>query len=74
MEKICSRHTVKPRLEAHMDMILCEEHRLDSTTDITTALFIYIIDNVMVLSDLVESSGYYSKTLPKGSRPYAPLD
>ena len=34
-------HTVKPRPEAHMDMILFEEHRLDSTTtDITTALFI----------------------------------
>ena len=62
-----------------MDMILFEgsvfeEHRLDSTTtDITTALF-YIIDNVIVLSDLVESSGYSSKTLQKGSCPYAPLD
>ena len=37
--------TVKPRLEAHMDIwsfVKCfEEHRLDSTTtDITTALFI----------------------------------
>ena len=35
---------VKPRLEAHMDMIFLkcfEEHRLDSTTTyITTALFI----------------------------------
>ena len=44
-----------------MDMILLvfEEHQLDSTTtDITTALLIYIIDNVIVLSDLVESSGY----------------
>ena len=35
---------------------------------------IYIIDNVIVLSDLVESSGYSSKTLQKGSYPYAPLD
>ena len=35
---------------------------------------IYIIDNVIVLSDLVESSGYSSKTLQKGSCPYAPLD
>ena len=35
---------------------------------------IYIIDNVIVLSDLVESSGYSSKTLQKGSWPYAPLD
>ena len=29
---------------------------------------------VIVLSDLVESSGYSSKTLKKGSCPYAPLD
>ena len=50
-----------------------EEHRLDSTTtDITTAYL--IIDNVIVLSDLVESSGYSSKTLKKGSCPNAPLD
>ena len=34
---------------------------------------IYIIDNVIVLSDLVESSGYSSKTLQTGSCPYAPL-
>ena len=71
-------HTVKPRPEAHMDMTLFksvfEEHRLDSTTTyITTALF-FIIDNVIVLSDLVESSGYSSKTLQKGSCPYAPLN
>ena len=33
-----------------------------------------IIDNVIVLSDLVESSGYSSKTLQKGSCPYAALD
>ena len=33
-----------------------------------------MIDNVIVLSDLVESSGYSSKTLQKGSCPYAPLD
>ena len=64
-------NTVKPRPEAHMDMILFEEHRLDSTTtDITMAL----LDNVIVLSNLVESSGYSSKTLQKGSCPYAPLD
>ena len=51
-----------------------KEHRLDSTTtDITTALF-KLPDNVIVLSDLVESSGYSSKTLQKGSCPYAPLD
>ena len=36
---------------------------------------IYIIDNdIIVLSDLVESSGYSSKTLQKGSCQYAPLD
>ena len=50
-----------------MDMILFEEHRLDSTTDITTALF--IIDNVIVLSHLVESSQYSSNTLKKESYP-----
>ena len=33
-----------------------------------------IIDNVIVLSDLVESSGYSSKTLQNGSCQYAPLD
>ena len=35
-----------------------------------------IIDNVIILhvSDLVESSGYSSKTLKKGPCPYAPLD
>ena len=35
---------------------------------------IYIIDNVIVLSDLVESSRHSSKTLQTGSCPYAPLD
>ena len=41
MEQHISHNTVKPLPEAHMDMILFEEHRLDSTTtDITTALFI----------------------------------
>ena len=35
---------------------------------------IYIIDNVIVPSDLVESSGYSSKKLLKGSCPYPPLD
>ena len=34
----------------------------------------YSLDNVIVLSDIVESSGYSSKTLQKGSCPYAPLD
>ena len=35
---------------------------------------IYIIYNFIVLSDLVESSGYSSKTLQKGPCPYASLD
>ena len=68
-------NTVKPRPEAHMDMILFEvfwstwfhNNRYYNGT-------IYIIVNVIVLSDLVESSGYSSKTLQKGSCPYAPLD
>ena len=34
---------------------------------------IHIIHNVIVLSDLVESSGYSSKTLQKGSCPYMRL-
>jgi len=33
-----------------------------------------MIDNVIVLSGLVESSGYSSKTLQNGSCPYGPLD
>ena len=68
--------TVKPRPEPHMDMIRFEvfwrastwfHNRYYNST-------IYFIDNVIVLSDLVESSGYSSKTLQKGSCPYAPLD
>ena len=63
-----------------MDMILFEAFlkSIDlnsTTTDITTALVI-IIDNAIVLFDLVESSGYSSKTLQKRSCPYyaSPLD
>ena len=59
-------HTVKPRPEAHMDMILFEVF-LKSIDLIPNNRYyngtIYIIDNVIVLSDLVESSGYSSKTL-----------
>ena len=71
------QNTVKPRPEAHMDMILFEVF-LKSTDlipqqQILYNATIYIIDNVIVLSDLVESSGYSSKTLKKGC-PYAPLD
>ena len=70
-------NTVKPRPEAHMDMIFFEVF-LKSIDLIPQNRYyngtIYIIDNVIVLSDLVESSGYSSKTLQKGSCPYAPLD
>ena len=69
-------HTVKPRPEAHMDMILFEVF-LKSIDLIQNNRYyngtIYIIDNVIVLSDHVESSGYASKTLKKGSCPYASL-
>ena len=56
-----------------MDMILFEVF-LKSIHDLIPQQQIYyngtIIDNVIVLSDLVESSGYSSKTLQKGSCPY----
>ena len=46
-------HTVKPRPEVYMDMILLktvfEEHRLDSTT---TDIYAIDIDTVIVLSDV----------------------
>ena len=62
-----------------MDMILFqlvfEEHRLDSTTaDITTALLIVYIMSLYYLILWNQDSGYSSKTLQKGSCPYAPLD
>ena len=69
--------TVKPRPEAHMDMILLKCFWRASTWFHHNRYYnvtIYIIDNVIVLSDLVESSGYSSKTLQKGSCSYAPLD
>ena len=73
--KICTAYTVKPRPEVHMDMILFEVF-LKSIELIPPQQIlqgtIYFIDNVIVLSDLVESSGYSSKTLQKGSCPYAP--
>ena len=62
---MCEWHTVKPRPEAHMDMILFEVFL--KSNNIYYNGTIYIIDNVIVLSDLVESSGYSSKTLQKGS-------
>ena len=56
-----STHTVKPRPEAHMDMILFEVFLksiyLIPKQHILQWHYIYIIDNVIVLSDLVESSG-----------------
>ena len=69
--------TVKPRPEAHMDMVLLKCFWRASTWLHNNRYYngtINIIDNVFVLSDLVESSGYSSKTLQKGSCPYAPLD
>ena len=71
-------HTVKPRPEAHMDMILVEV--FFKSIDLIPQQQIYyngtIKDNAIVLSDLVELhvSGYSSKTLQKESCPYAPLD
>ena len=72
------QYRIKPRPEAHMDMTLLkcilksfEEHRLDSTTTYNYNDTIYIIDNVIVLSDLVESSWYSSKRIIPY---YAPLD
>ena len=64
-------HTGKPRPEAHIwkwSFLKCfwrastwfHNNRYYNST-------IYIIDNVIVLSNLVESSGYSSKTLQKGS-------
>ena len=53
-----------------MDMILFEVFLNNRYYNGT----IYIIDNVIVLSDLVESSEYSSKTLQKGSCPHEPLD
>ena len=69
-------NTVKPRPVAHMDMILFEVF-LKSIDLIPQQQILqrhYLDYNVIVLSDLVESSGYSSKTLQKGSCPYAPLD
>ena len=67
-------HTVKPCPEAHMDMILFEVFLKSIDLNRYYNGTIYITDNVIVPSDLVETSGYSSKTLQKGSCPYAPLD
>ena len=76
-KKLATTHTVKPRPEAHMDMILFEVFLKSIDWFHNNRYYngtIYIIDNIIVLSDIVESSGYSSKTLQKGSCPYAPLD
>ena len=65
-------NTVKPRPEAHMDTILFKMFL--KSIDLIPQQQILQRHNVIVLSDLVESSGYSSKTLQKGSCPYAPLD
>ena len=70
-----STYTVKPRPEWAWSCLKCfcrastwfHNNRYYNGT-------IYIIYNVIVLSDLVKSSGYSSKTLQKGSCPYATLD
>ena len=70
-------HTVKPRPEAHMDMIVFEVFLKSIHLIPQQQIYngtIYIIENVIVQSDLVESSGYSSKSLKRGSCPYAPLD
>ena len=75
--KTCNRIikiTGKPRPEAHMDMILFEvylkSNDLIPQQQILQRHYLYIIDNVIALSDLVESCGYSWKTLQKGSCPY----
>ena len=75
----CTKYTIKPRLEVHNyghdPFWMCFWRA--STWFHNNSYYngtIYIRDNVIVLSDLVESSGYSSKTLQKGSCPYAPLD
>ena len=68
MVKIKS-YTVKPRPEARMDMILLEvilkSIDLIPQQQILQRHYLYIIDNVIVQSDLVESSGYSSKRFKK---------
>ena len=67
---LLSQPPVKPLPEAHMDMILFWR----ASTWFHNRYYngtIHIIDNIIVLSDLVESSGYSSKTLQKGSCPHA---
>ena len=70
-------NTVKHCPEAHTDTIPFKCFWIASTWFHNNRYYngtIHSIDNVIVLSDLVESSGYSSKTLKKGSCPYAPLD
>ena len=68
MKYFVSGYTVKPRPEAHMDTILLKCFWRASTWFHNNRYYngtICIVDNVIVLSDLVESSGYSSKTLQK---------
>ena len=51
-----------------------EECPLDSTRSDNTMTIIYNINSAVVISVVVESSRCSSKTLQKGSCPYAPLD
>ena len=72
----CNTFTVKPRPEAHMEMIHFDVFlkSIDLIPQPQIWQRHYITDNVIVLSDLVESSEYSSKKPQKGSCPYAPLD
>ena len=75
-------HTVKPRPEAHMGMIPLKRFWRASTWLHNNRHYnnrhyngtIYIVDNVIAPSDLVESSGYSSGAPQGGSCLCAPLD
>ena len=71
--------TVKPHPEAHMDMILFEVflrniHLIPQDQIVQWHYLNYNINSAVVISVVVESSRCSSKTLKKGSCPYAPLD
>ena len=70
--------TVKPRPEAHMDMILSEVFlkniHLIPQDQIVQWHVICNINSAVVISVVVESSRCSSKTFQKRSCPYAPLD
>ena len=69
-----TKHTVKPRPEAHMDMILFEVFLKNIHLIPDSTMTLSIINSAVVISVAVESSRCSSKTLQKGSCPYAPLN